>query len=211
VTEPAVTDDRGQGIAERYADLLVTEGITRGVLGPREAPRVWERHLLNSVALAGLIRQGARVVDLGSGAGLPGIPLAIARPDLQVVLLEPLLRRVSFLRECLQHLGLSTVEVQHGRAEDGLAPLADYVVVRAVAPLDRLVTLCRKILIDNGVLLALKGTSASGEVDQVRRTMRIDSEVLTVTAPGGAATVVRAVLAAVPDNDAERGSRRRSR
>jgi 16S rRNA (guanine527-N7)-methyltransferase len=179
--------------AQRYADVLITDGITRGVLGPRETNRIWERHLLNSAVLTSVIPAGARVVDLGSGAGLPGIPLAIARPDLQVVLLEPMQRRVAFLRDCLATLELDRVQVHHGRAEDGIAPAAQYVVARAVGSLERLIRLSCGMLEKNGVLLALKGTSAQIEIDQVRRTMAVDAELLSLELPGQAATVVRVI------------------
>jgi 16S rRNA (guanine527-N7)-methyltransferase len=180
-------------LARAYAQLLVTGGIERGVLGPREADRVWVRHIFNSVALADLIPLGARVVDLGSGAGLPGIPLAIARPDLTMVLLEPMQRRVRFLRDCLDALDLSGVEIVAGRAQDGLTPLADRVVARAVAPLPQLITLAFELLVDDGELLALKGASAAGEVDQVRRGGAVTAELLTMPAPGEPATVVRVI------------------
>jgi 16S rRNA (guanine527-N7)-methyltransferase len=178
-------------LARRYAELLTTDGIERGTIGPREADRIWSRHLLNCVALSGLVERGSRVIDLGSGAGLPGIPLAIARPDLTVVLVEPMLRRVEFLRDCLAALGLTGVEVRHQRAQDGVEPLADYVVVRAVASLPRLVDLSFDLLVDNGELLALKGRSAAAEVDQVQRECGLTPEVLTVTGYGQPATVVR--------------------
>jgi 16S rRNA (guanine527-N7)-methyltransferase len=178
-------------LAQRYAELLVTDGIDRGVLGPRETNRIWERHLLNSAVLASLIPHGARVVDLGSGAGLPGIALGIARPDLQIVLLEPMQRRVQFLRDCLAALELNRIQVHHGRAEDGITAPAQYVVVRAVGSLERLIRLSSGIMADNGVLLALKGTSAAIEVDQVRQTMTVDVELLSLDLPGQAATVVR--------------------
>jgi 16S rRNA (guanine527-N7)-methyltransferase len=180
-------------LATQYATLLVTDGIARGVIGPREADRVWERHILNSAVLGTLIAPDTRVIDLGSGAGLPGIPLAIARPDLQVVLLEPMQRRVRFLQDCLEVLDLCNVEVHHGRAEDGIQPAAGAVVVRAVASLDRLIRLSFDMLIENGVLLALKGTSAMGELEQVRQTMTLEAELLTLEAPGQPATVVRVV------------------
>jgi 16S rRNA (guanine527-N7)-methyltransferase len=191
--------------ARAYAELLVTEGIERGVLGPREADRIWPRHLFNSAALAALIPTGARVVDLGSGAGLPGLPLAIARPDLRMVLLEPMQRRVRFLQECLDRLDLPQVQIVAGRAEDGVATPADDVVVRAVAPLQRLIPLAFGLLVDHGVLLALKGASAAREVDAVRRMSTVTAEVLTVPAPGGPATVVRAV------RPAGRGSSKRGK
>jgi 16S rRNA (guanine527-N7)-methyltransferase len=177
----------------RYADLLVTDAIVQGVLGPREAERVWQRHILNSAALVVLIPDGAHVVDLGSGAGLPGIPIAIARPDLTVVLLEPMQRRVRFLRQCLSVLDLPGVRVHHGRAQDGIEPLADYVVARAIAPLDKLVRLSSGLLADNGVLLALKGESAAGELEALQRDSSLDAELVTLPASGQPATVIRVV------------------
>jgi 16S rRNA (guanine527-N7)-methyltransferase len=180
-------------LAVRYAELLCTDGIERGVLGPREAERVWERHILNSAVVATLLPPGVRVVDLGSGAGLPGIPLALARPDLAMVLLEPKDRRVRFLRDCLTALELERVQVIQGRAEDGVTPLAEFVVARAIAPLEALVRLSFELLVDGGALLALKGTSAAGELDVMQRATTLEAELVTLPAPGQAATVVRVV------------------
>jgi 16S rRNA (guanine527-N7)-methyltransferase len=180
------------GLADRYAELLCTQGIERGMIGPREADRVWERHLLNSTSLASLIPLNARVIDLGSGAGLPGIPLAISRPDLTVVLLEPMQRRVSFLNDCLELLQLPGVSVHHGRAEDGIPTLADVVVVRAVAPLAKLLELSLGLLVPGGTLLALKGQRAADELGLARRQATVDAEILTIPAPGQPARVIRA-------------------
>src|SRR5690625_1728114 len=131
----------GLETARRYATLLAGPGVERGLLGPREVDRLWERHLLNCAVLAEVVESGERVVDIGSGAGLPGLALAIARPDLTVTLVEPLLRRSTFLGEAVAELGLP-VAVVRGRAEDAvvLAEVggADAVTSRAVAPLDRL-------------------------------------------------------------------------
>ena len=135
--------------ARRFAEHLAGSGVERGLIGPREAPRVWERHVLNCAVVAELMPEGARVVDVGSGAGLPGIPLALARPDLHVVLLEPLARRVDWLREVVADLALP-VEVQRGRAEDADVRRrwegADVVTARAVAPLHRLAGWCLPLL-----------------------------------------------------------------
>ena len=154
--------------AEAYARLLAGEGTVRGLIGPREVPRLWDRHLLNSAALAGLVPEGARVVDVGSGAGLPGIPLALVRPDLAVPLLEPLARRVTFLDECVGALALPNVTVVRGRAEEGPVRRelggADVVVARAVAPLERLAGWCLPLLRSGGRLLAVKGSSAAHEL-----------------------------------------------
>ncbi|WP_436970719.1 16S rRNA (guanine(527)-N(7))-methyltransferase RsmG [Micromonospora rifamycinica] len=159
-------------LAAGYAELLATDGVVRGLIGPREAPRIWDRHLLNCAAVAELIPQDASVIDVGSGAGLPGLVLAIARPDLTVVLVEPLSRRTSFLIETVERLGLTrTVRVFRGRADEaasgatGVGPFtADVVTARAVAPLDRLAAWSLPLAFRGGRLLALKGASAAEEV-----------------------------------------------
>lgn len=153
------------GLAEAYADLLGSQGVVRGLIGPRELPRLWPRHLLNSALLAELVPAGATVCDIGSGAGLPGIPLAIARPDLAVELVEPMLRRTTFLVEAVARLQLGSVRVTRSRAE-GLAGhrAVDAVVVRAVAPLSRLAAWCLPLLRPGGSLLALKGSRAQEEL-----------------------------------------------
>ncbi|SCG47839.1 16S rRNA m(7)G-527 methyltransferase [Micromonospora halophytica] len=159
-------------LAAAYAELLATDGVVRGLIGPREAPRIWDRHLLNCAAVAERIPEGATVIDVGSGAGLPGLVLAIARPDLQVTLVEPLARRTSFLIEAVQQLGLAKmVRVFRGRADEaasgetGVGPLsADVVTARAVAPLDRLAGWCLPLAVPGGRLVALKGSSAADEI-----------------------------------------------
>nr|WP_310376722.1 16S rRNA (guanine(527)-N(7))-methyltransferase RsmG [Catenuloplanes atrovinosus] len=159
-------------LASEFATLLGTDGVVRGLIGPREAPRIWERHLLNCAAVAQLIPSGASVVDVGSGAGLPGIVLAVARPDLTIALVEPLARRTAFLAEAVTALGLDdTTTVIRGRAEevvgDPLSP-ADVVTARAVAPLDRLAGWCLPLTALGGRLLALKGSSAADEIAEHR-------------------------------------------
>jgi 16S rRNA (guanine527-N7)-methyltransferase len=156
------------GLAVRYAELLATDGVVRGLIGPREAPRIWDRHLLNCAAMAELIEPGAAVVDVGSGAGLPGLVLAIARPDLSVVLVEPMARRTAFLTEVVSALGLDkSVPVIRARAEEVTGRLpggpADVVTARAVAPLDRLAGWCLPLAKVGGRLLAIKGASAAEE------------------------------------------------
>jgi 16S rRNA (guanine527-N7)-methyltransferase len=154
-------------LAARYAELLITDGVLRGLIGPREAPRVWERHLINCAAMSEMIPIGASVTDVGSGAGLPGIVLAVARPDLTITLVEPLARRTAFLSEAVTALGLdATVTVVRGRAEDlvgGPPAAADVVTARAVAPLDRLAGWCLPLAAVGGRLLALKGATAAEE------------------------------------------------
>lgn len=165
--EPAVAD------LTRFEALLADSGVTRGLIGPREVDRLWERHLLNCAVVAdpaaGLVADGVRVADVGSGAGLPGLVWAIARPDIQVALVEPLLRRATFLSEAVVMLGLAPrVEVVRERAED-TARRADWrpvqvVTARAVAPLDRLIGWTVPLLVPGGRLVALKGASAQEEV-----------------------------------------------
>jgi 16S rRNA (guanine527-N7)-methyltransferase len=154
-------------LARRYVAHLVGTGVERGLIGPREAPRIWERHVLNCAVVAEVLPDGARVVDVGSGAGLPGIPLALARPDLSVVLVEPLARRVDWLREVVEDLGLP-VSVERGRAEEPAVRArwegADVVTARAVAPLARLAGWALPLVRPGGVLLAFKGASAAEEV-----------------------------------------------
>lgn len=156
-------------LARRFAEHLATTGVERGLIGPREAPRVWERHVLNCAVVAALLPDGARVVDVGSGAGLPGIPLALARPDARIVLVEPLARRVDWLREVIADLGVA-VEVERGRAEDDVVRRrwegADVVTARAVAPLARLAGWCLPLLRTGGQMLAVKGAGAAEEVER---------------------------------------------
>ena len=165
-----VFGDRLQ-LARRYAGLLAGPGVERGLLGPREVERLWERHLLNSAAVAELIERDARVVDIGSGAGLPGIPIAIARPDLHVVLVEPMLRRTDFLAEVIAALELP-IEMVRGRAEEpgirARAGGADVVTSRAVAPLAKLARWSMPLLRPGGRMLALKGERAQDEVAAAR-------------------------------------------
>lgn len=154
-------------LAERYTELLATEGVLRGLIGPREAPRLWERHVLNSAVLGEAVPDGASVCDIGTGAGLPGLVLAIARPDLTVTLVEPLLRRTTFLDEVVSELGLSQVSVVRGRAED-LHGTATYDVVtsRAVAPLERLLGWSMPLVAPSGATIAMKGRSIHEEIEK---------------------------------------------
>ncbi|MFW3171563.1 16S rRNA (guanine(527)-N(7))-methyltransferase RsmG [Geodermatophilus sp. CPCC 206100] len=153
--------------AERYVARLATDGVTRGLIGPREVPRLWERHVLNSAAVAEAVPRGATVVDVGSGAGLPGIPLALARPDLRLTLVEPMARRVEFLEEVVAELGVPW-RVIRGRAEERSVRQAvgavDVVTARAVAALPRLVAWCRELLRPGAQLVALVGTRAVEEL-----------------------------------------------
>ncbi len=202
-------------IARRYADLLADAGVERGLIGPREVDRIWERHILNSAVVAELIEPSARLVDVGSGAGLPGLPLAIARPDLSVTLLEPMLRRTEFLAEAVEVLGLS-VAVVRGRAEEpGIVAAiggADAVVSRAVADIEKLTRWCLPLLRPGGRMLALKGDRAEAEVAEHRLSLKrlgvVEVEVVRcgVGHLSPPTTVVSAVRGAQPPS-----SRRRPR
>lgn len=154
-------------LARRFAALLAGPGRDQGVIGPRELPRLWDRHLVNSAYVGQVIPQGATVLDVGSGAGLPGIPLALARPDLKLTLLEPMARRVAWLEEAVAALGLD-VTVRRGRAEERETRRAcgesDVVTARAVAPIGRLATWAMPLVRTGGRLAALKGASAHDEV-----------------------------------------------
>ncbi len=152
-------------LAQAYAALLTDAGVVRGLIGPREVPRLWERHLLNCAVVSEEIDEGADVCDLGSGAGLPGLVLAIRRPDLRVTLVEPLLRRATFLTEAADALGLDNVTVLRSRAEELVGRLQFCVVTsRALAPLPRLLDWSLPLVRTGGVMLALKGRSAAAEV-----------------------------------------------
>lgn len=170
----AVFFGAGLGTAAQYAEILAIAAVERGLLGPGEVPRIWDRHVLNSAAVAELFGDGERVVDIGSGAGLPGIPLAIARPDLDMVLLEPLLRRSEFLKEVVAELRLS-VEVVRCRAEEPWVQQQwgnrDVAVSRALAALDKLTKWSMPLLRPGGRMIAIKGECAPGEVLQHRRVM----------------------------------------
>lgn len=153
-------------LAERYAHLLATEGVVRGLIGPREAPRLWDRHLLNSAVLGEAVPEASSVCDIGSGAGLPGIVLAIARPDVRVTLVEPLLRRTTFLEEVVEELSLANVEVVRGRA-DALhgSSTFDVVTSRAVAPLERLLRWSMPLVAPHGAMIAMKGEAVGDEIE----------------------------------------------
>jgi 16S rRNA (guanine527-N7)-methyltransferase len=159
--------------AERFAALLADEGVVRGLIGPRETPRLWERHLLNCAVLSEAVPDGVTVCDIGSGAGLPGLVLAIARPDLDVCLVEPLLRRTTFLEEAVATLGLTRVEVVRGRAEE-LRGRRSFAVVtsRAVAPLPKLARWSLPLVQPGGLWLAMKGASAEAELAEAAPVLR---------------------------------------
>jgi len=187
----------GSEAIKRYVDILLDRGIGWGLMGPREGDRLWERHVLNSVAGAGLIPYGATVVDVGSGAGLPGIPLAVLRPDLMVTLLESLERRFSFLELAAAELGLGgRVRVVRGRAEEHREQY-QAVLSRAVAPLPKLLDWCAPLRSEFGKVLALKGVSAATELSEARavlKKLRLVGQVheLAVPVVGGVTWVIEA-------------------
>lgn len=200
------------GMAIRYVEFLSTAGLERGLMGPRERPRLWDRHVLNCAAGASHLNDGESVVDIGSGAGLPGIPLALARPDLAITLVEPLLRRATFLQEIIDVLGID-VRVIRGRAEEkaiiDAAGGADVVTSRAVAPLAKLAGWSAPLLRTGGRMVALKGSSAAEEIQRDSAALRKlgfdDPRVEVVAAPDAEET--RLVIATLGTKMGKRGSR----
>lgn len=154
----------GSDQIQAYADFLAGPGIERGLIGPKEGDRIWQRHIANCIPITTLIPNGVRVADIGSGAGLPGIVIALARPDLKVTLIEPLSRRVDFLNEVIKELGLS-IEVIRARSEV-VKKQFEIVTARAVAPLERLISISWHMIPRGGSLLAIKGESAQEELDK---------------------------------------------
>ena len=148
--------------ADRYAQILQSWGIERGLIGPREGDRIWERHIANCIPVTTLIPEGVKVVDIGSGAGLPGIVIALARPDLELTLIEPLQRRVDFLNEVITTLELP-ITVIRGKSE-GVKKSFEVVTARAVAPLPKLLNISWHLVKSQGALLAMKGESAADEI-----------------------------------------------
>ena len=164
--EPTVEGLLGRYFPQRqeeilaYAQFLITAGIERGLIGPRDGERIWERHIFNCLPVTQLLPQGASLFDIGSGAGLPGIVIALARPDLSVTLIEPLERRVEFLKEATAG---TSIEVIRGRAQD-VKKSADFVTARAVAPLEKLKKMSWHMVKTGGALLAMKGEGAAAEM-----------------------------------------------
>ncbi len=208
------------GRAHRYAQILAGAGVERGLLGPREVDRLWDRHILNSAAIAELLDSDERIADIGSGAGLPGIPLALARPDLRLTLIEPLLRRSDFLREVVDDLGLE-ITIVRGRAEDRSVREQvgemDAVVSRAVASLDKLTKWSMPLLRRDGRMVAIKGERAEEEIQEHRRVMTslgaVDVRVMKCGAdyldPPATAVVARREATARVANRSSRTGRRR--
>lgn len=188
--------------ARQYAGLLATEGVTRGLIGPRETERLWDRHLLNCAVVDELLPERGELADIGSGAGLPGLVIAMMRPSLRVVLVESMLRRCVFLEECVAQLGLDNVRVVRGRAEDLAGTIwADVATARAVAPMERLAGWAAGLLRPGGELLAIKGQSAAEELaaaQPILRRLHVRSAEVVHVGRGrvvSATTVVRVVIA----------------
>lgn len=199
--------------AARYAELLTGAGVERGVLGPAEADRIWERHLLNCGAVARLVPARCSLVDLGSGAGLPGIVLAILLPGVRVTLLEPLARRVEFLEQSIADLGLANVDVLRGRAEDVAGHLAgDVVTARAVAPLAKLAGLSLGVARPGGRVLAIKGSTAEAELAKARPVLArlgvTDARIVQATSAAGRVTATVVSFTAPEHRDSGGGGQR---
>jgi 16S rRNA (guanine527-N7)-methyltransferase len=205
-------------LAEEYADLLTREATVRGLIGPREVPRLWERHILNCAVISDLIPPDSTVCDVGSGAGLPGIALAIRRPDILVTLVEPLLRRTTFLDLAVSRMELNNVSVHRGRAEemhgkpewsDGF----DVVTSRAVAPMDRLARWSLPLVDPGGVFLAMKGSSARQELetaaDLISSLGGVDPEIVSLGSEwlSQPVTVVRVGKSDIDGHTGKRGSK----
>ena len=203
-------------LARAYVRMLGTDGVVRGLIGPREKDRLWTRHVLNCAALAELIPAGSRIVDVGSGAGLPGMVLAIARPDCSVALLEPLERRVRFLAEVIDLLDLTNCRVVRSRAQDAPpdARNADVVTSRAVAPLGRLAGWSAGLARPGGIVLALKGSTAEDELARDNAAVAAaglqDASVIALDGAAGPAFVVRAVRGPAQDSVRRRAGGRGS-
>lgn len=187
-----------------YAALLASTGVDHGLIGPREVPRLWERHLLNCGVLSELIPCGATVADVGSGAGLPGLVLAISRPDLRLTLIEPLQRRVTWLDKAIDDLALGNVSVRRDRADQATDVQVEFVTSRAVAALPKLAQWCLPLLRDRGTMLALKGSSAEAELVAAEQALKKAGATSTEVVHCGVsfldppATVVRVQVGARP-------------
>lgn len=189
-------------LARGYAEKLAADSDTFGLLGPRELPRIWSRHVINSALLAELVPSGSKVVDVGSGAGLPGIPMAIAQPETQFTLVEPMERRSNWMQGAVDDLGISNVRIIRARAEDVTETDFDFATARAVAALEKLLRLLTPLIrfSKHKTIIALKGSRASEEIQAASKKLELlgfsQPEVLTLgldKAPE-TATVVRTSL-----------------
>ena len=193
----AYLGDAYEGVA-RYAELLRDQGELRGLIGPREVPRIWERHIMNSAAVVPYLPVSGSVADIGSGAGLPGIVIAVMRPELDVILVEPMERRTTWLAEVVAELGLKNVQVKRGRAEEYHDAFeADAVTSRAVAALSKLVRMSMPLVRVGGELVILKGRNVAQEIEPARKVLRkfaaTDPEILEGSTVEGveATTILR--------------------
>lgn len=201
----------GDGLerAEAFVAILADTGVTHGLIGPREVPRLWERHALNCAVIEDAFPAATRIIDVGSGAGLPGLALAVARPDLDVHLVEPMLRRTAWLGDTIAALGLGNVTVHRGRAQEYAGVLAaPFVTARAVARLAKLAHWCVPLLEPDGTLVAMKGTSAATELDEDRPALTRLGLRRAVITPHGAELLGEPVLT-VDLTFGTRGRRRR--
>jgi 16S rRNA (guanine527-N7)-methyltransferase len=165
----AYLGDRYEAV-HAFGAMLADQGVIRGLIGPREMTRIWERHLLNSAAVVPFLGEGA-VIDVGSGAGLPGVVIAAMEPHRHVTLVEPMDRRVQWLAEVTETLGLANVEIVRGRAEE-VGVMAPLVTARAVAAIDKLVKWCAPLLAPGGRMVLLKGRSAADELERAKYVLR---------------------------------------
>lgn len=188
-------------VVRRYATDLAERGVVLGLIGPLEPPRLWSRHVLNSGLLARFLPEGASVADVGSGAGLPGLVLAAARPDLRVTLIEPMERRVAWLEEEAGALGLVNVVVERTRAEDAAPGRFDVVTARAVGALAGLLPLTAPLAVPGGRLALLKGATVEAEIakaEKVIRRLRLSDVRVEIAGRGMAALETRVLMATVP-------------
>lgn len=182
-------------LAVRFVEILADTGVTHGLIGPREVPRLWDRHVLNCAVIADAFPEDSRLVDVGSGAGLPGVALAVTRPDLDVHLVEPMLRRTDWLSGVVADLGLPNVTVHRGRAEDLVGTVsAPWVTARAVARLEKLARWCVPLLDVGGTLVAMKGRSAPTELEEDRRALQRLGLVSAVVSEHGGDVLEQPVL-----------------
>lgn len=172
--------------AETFARILADTGVSHGLIGPREVPILWERHILNCAAIEDAFPTDAHVIDVGSGAGLPGLALAVVRPDLHLTLVEPMQRRTEWLATAVDEIGLDRVTIRRGRAEEFHDRLrSPFVTARAVARLDKLARWCFPLVEDDGMLVALKGRSAEEELEATSKALRrLGMRTATVTRHG---------------------------
>jgi 16S rRNA (guanine527-N7)-methyltransferase len=188
-------------LARRFTTNLAVHGEELGLIGPLELPRLWSRHILNCAVVAPLLRPGT-VGDIGSGAGLPGLVLAIARAAVDFVLVEPMERRVAWLNDQVKDLGLTNVKIMRDRAEDlRLDEGFDQLTARAVSAFSKLIPMCAPLVVPGGELVLMKGANAAKEIEaaekQIRRHRLRNVEVLELD--GGVLPEITRVIRATVD------------